>query len=140
MPAPMPTENTFDHLRSFDGEHVGYIHMTAGGGFVPFDLLHRQRAEAMELEDAEALLDELGLRMFTEDWWLDGDSGRIQVLIQEVRRDRVQVAPSTEGAIAKSADMRASVELLLPTGRLHQNDGGPHQNDGGRLDGGRRPE
>ncbi|WP_312180538.1 serine/threonine protein phosphatase [Arthrobacter sp.] len=121
MPNPMPAENTFDHRRQLDGEHVGYLHMTSDGGFVPFDLLHRQRAEAMELEDAESLLDELGLRMFTEDWWLDVDGGgRMQVLIQEVRRDRVQVAPSAEGAIAKAADMRATVELLLPTNRLHQ--------------------
>ncbi|MBD7994332.1 serine/threonine protein phosphatase [Arthrobacter sp. Sa2CUA1] len=120
MPTPLPQENTFDHLRRLDGEHVGYIHMTPEGGFVPFDLLHRQRAEPMELEDAESLLDELGLRMFTENWWLDVDGERMQVLIQEVRRDRVHVAPSAEGAIAKSADMRDSVELLLPTDRLHQ--------------------
>ena len=120
MPTPLPQENTFDHLRRLDGEHVGYIHMTPEGGFVPFDLLHRQRAEAMELEDAESLLDELGLRMFTENWWLDVDGERMQVLIQEVRRDRVHVAPSAEGAVAKSADMRASVELLLPTERLYQ--------------------
>ena len=123
MPKRLPAENTFDHLRPLDREHVGYIHMTPEGGFVPFDLLHRQRAEPMELEDAEALLDELGLRMFTEDWWLDVDGERMQVLIQEVRRDRVHVAPSLEGAIAKSADMRASVELLLPTDRLHQEEG-----------------
>lgn len=123
MSKPLPEENTFDHLRPLDGEHVGYIHMTPEGGFVPYDLLHRQRAEPMELEDAEALLDELGLRMFTGSWWLDVDGERLQVLIQEVRRDRVHVAPSLAGAIAKSADMRATVELLLPTDRLHQEEG-----------------
>ena len=116
----MPSENTFDHLRSHDGEHVGYIHMTASGHFIPFDLLRRQRAGALELEDAEQLLEDLGLGMFTEDWWLDVDGQRIRVLIQEVLRDCVRVAPAVEGAIAKSADMTATIELALPTDRLHQ--------------------
>lgn len=120
MTGPIPVENTFDHLRSSDGEHVGYLHMTEAGGFIPFDLLRRQRAEAMELEDAEQLLDELGLRMFAEDWWLEVEGQRMKVLIQEVRRDRVRVAPAIEGAIAKSADMTAGIELMLPTDRLHQ--------------------
>lgn len=116
----LPAENTFDHLRSIDGEHVGYIHMTGSGQFIPFDLLHRQRAEAMELEDAEQLLDELGLRMFIEEWWLEVEGLRMKVLIQEVSRHRVRVAPAVEGAIAKSADMTATIELALPTDRLHQ--------------------
>ncbi|MCC3274970.1 serine/threonine protein phosphatase [Arthrobacter sp. zg-Y20] len=119
MTGPLPPENTFDHRRSHDGEHVGYIHLADDGGFVPFDLLHRQCGEAMELDEAENLLDELGLRMFTEDWWLDVDGGRMPVLIQEVRRGSVRVAPTTEGAIAKSADLRRSVDLPLPTDRLH---------------------
>lgn len=124
----MPTENTFDHLRAFDGEHVGYIHMTPDGEFAPFDLLHRRRAEPMELEAAEALLDDLGLAMFTEDWWLDIDGQRIPVLIREVRRDRVSVAPTAAGAIAKAADMNASIELLLPTDRLHRGPAVPGAN------------
>lgn len=124
----MPTENTFDHLRSSDGEHVGYIHMTPDGEFAPFDLLHRRRSDATDLETAEALLDDLGLAMFTEDWWLDIDGRRIPVLIQEVRRDRVSVAPTAAGAIAKAADMNASIELLLPTDRLHRGPAGPGAN------------
>lgn len=67
MPLPMPLENTFDHLRKPDGEHVGYIHMTDDGEFVPFDLLHRRRSEATDLESAETLLDDLGLRMRRSD-------------------------------------------------------------------------
>ncbi|WP_237687348.1 serine/threonine protein phosphatase [Arthrobacter jiangjiafuii] len=121
----MPADNTFDHLRDSDGEHVGYIHMTPGGDFVPFDLLHRRRAEPMDLEAAEALLNELGLAMFTEDWWLDIDGQWIPVLIQEVRRDRVSVAPTAAGAIAKAADMNASIELPLPAARLHRGQPGP---------------
>ncbi|MCQ1947224.1 MULTISPECIES: serine/threonine protein phosphatase [unclassified Arthrobacter] len=118
MSEPLPPDNTFDHLRSLDGEHVGYIHMTDDGGFVPYDLLHRRCAEAGDLDAAEALLDELGLRMFIEQWWLDDDGRQIPVLIQEVHRDRVVVAPTAEGAIAKAADMTAAIELLLPTDRL----------------------
>ncbi|WP_104103871.1 serine/threonine protein phosphatase [Arthrobacter sp. 08Y14] len=113
-------DNTFDHRRSGDGEHVGYIHMTDAGGFIPFDLLHRQRAEALELEEAENLLDDLGLAMFVEDWWLDLDGGRVPVLIREVRRDGVSVAFTASGAIAKAADMTTSIDILLPTDRLHQ--------------------
>lgn len=118
---PMPTENTFDHRRSWDGEHVGYIHVTEDGRFVPFDLLQRMRTGPGDLDAAETLLDDLGLQMFTEDWWLDVVGGqRIPVLIQEVHRDRITVAPTAEGAIAKAVDMTAATVLLLPTDRLHQ--------------------
>jgi hypothetical protein len=122
MPQPLPPDNTFDHRRSLDGEHVGYIHMTEAGTFIPFDLLHRRRAKPLELEEAEEVLDDLGLAMFTEDWWLDLDGDRVPVLIQEVRRDRVTVAFTAAGAIAKAADMSTSMEVLLPTDRLHQHE------------------
>jgi hypothetical protein len=125
MTLPMPPENTFDHLRKLDGEHVGYIHMTDDGGFVPFDLLHRRRSEATNLESAESLLDDLGLRMFMDEWWLSVDGQHQQVLIQEVRRDRVLVAPTVAGAIAKSADMTKTIEVPLPTGRLFQGQNPP---------------
>ncbi|MCC9174443.1 hypothetical protein [Arthrobacter sp. zg-Y179] len=67
---------------------------------------------------AESLLDELGLRMFMEQWRLDDDGRQIPVPIQEVHRDRV-VAPTAEGAMAKAADMTTAVDLLLPTDRLY---------------------
>lgn len=119
----LPPENTFDHRRSGDGEHVGYIHMTDDGAFIPFDLLHRQRSAALELEEAENLLDDLGLAMFVEDWWLDVDGGQVPVLIREVRRDRVSVAFAASGAIAKAADMTTSIDIPLPTDQLHQTKG-----------------
>lgn len=120
MTSGLPVENTFDHRRSSDGEHVGYIHLTEDGQFAPFDLLHRQVGEPTDLEVAEDLLDELGLRMFTEDWWLDLDGRRVKVLIQEVRRDTISVARALDGPIAKSVDLRASIDLSLPTDRLSQ--------------------
>lgn len=36
LPAP---EDVFDHLRREDGEHVGYIEMSADGRFIPYDRL-----------------------------------------------------------------------------------------------------
>lgn len=74
----------------------------------------------MELDCAEDLLDDLGLRMFAETWWLDLDGQQIQVLIQEIRRDRVFVAPSVAGPVAKSVDMNVAIEVPLLTERLHQ--------------------
>ena len=44
----------------------------------------------------------------------------VPVLIREVQRDRVLVAPAAAGAIAKSADMTRTIEVLLPTDPLHQ--------------------
>lgn len=114
---------TFDHLRSDDGEHVGYIEMV-GDLFVPHDLLHRRRGEPMELEEAEAVLDAVGLRALAEDWLLDPADGvgePVRVRIQEVTRTQVAVAPTVDGAVgtvAKSIDPAASVTLALPTGRL----------------------
>jgi hypothetical protein len=63
-------DEVFDHLRSEDGEHVGYIGITADDLFVPYDLLHRRRGEPGELDEAEAVLDEVGLHMLAEDWLL----------------------------------------------------------------------
>ncbi|MFC7403314.1 serine/threonine protein phosphatase [Citricoccus sp. GCM10030269] len=119
----MPTTDTFDHVRSGDGEHIGYIHCTEDGLFVPFDLLQRRRGVPMELNEAEEVLDGVGLSMFADAWWLDdGMGGRMRVLIQEVHRDRLTVAPMLEqssGHIAKAADLRATMTVPLPTDRLH---------------------
>ena len=124
MSLGMPSTDTFDHVRGADGEHVGYIHCTEDGGFVPFDLLQRRRGEPMELDEAEALLDALGLSMLAEAWWLDtGDGSRVKVLIQEVHRDRLTVARALEdlsGPVAKAADLRATITVDLPTDRLHE--------------------
>lgn len=124
MSAGMPQEDTFDHLRTWDGEHVGYIHLTEDGAFVPFDLLHRQRGEPMELHEAEALLEGIGLALLAEPWWLDdGETGRVKVRIQELRRECVTVARTLEdlsGPIAKTVDLTATTTLALPTDRLHE--------------------
>lgn len=126
MSAGMPEESTFDHLRSSDGEHVGYIHLTEDGTFVPFDLLRRRRGGPVELHEAEALLDGIGLTLLAEPWWLDdGEQGRVKVRIQEFRRESVTVARALEdlsGPVAKAVDLRATTTLTLPTDRLHQSE------------------
>ena len=121
-------ENVFDHLRREDGEHVGYIEMSADGRFIPYDRLWARRGEAMELDEAEAVLDAIGLRLLAEDWLLEeddlqtGEASWTRVRIREIHRDRVIVARAMEDLsatnIAKSVDLIGAIELPLPTTRL----------------------
>lgn len=124
-PAP---EDVFEHLRREDGEHVGYIEMSADGRFIPYDRLWVRRGEATDLDEAEAVLDAIGLRLLAEDWLLqeeDPQTGKetwARVRIREIHRDRVIVARAMEDlsatSIAKSVDLVGSIELPLPTTRL----------------------
>ena len=133
MSAPPPeglpdSEDVFDHLRREDGEHVGYIEMSADGRFIPYDRLWVRRGEAMELDEAEAVLDAIGLRLLAEDWLLEeddpqtGEASWTRVRIREIHRDRVIVARAMEDLsatnIAKSVDLIGAIELPLPTTRL----------------------
>ena len=135
MTAPPPPqaglpdpEDVFDHLRREDGEHVGYIEMSADGRFIPYDRLWVRRGEAMDLDEAEAVLDAIGLRLLAEDWLLEeedpqtGEESWARVRIREIHRDRVIVARAMEDLsatnIAKSVDLIGAIELPLPTARL----------------------
>ena len=134
MSAPHPQvdlpdpEDVFDHLRREDGEHVGYIEMSADGRLIPYDRLWVRRGEAMDLDEAEAVLDAIGLRLLAEDWLLEednlqtGEASWTQVRIREIHRDRVIVARAMEDLsatnIAKSVDLIGAIELPLPTTRL----------------------
>ena len=121
-------KDVFDHLRREDGEHVGYIEMSADGRFIPYDRLWVRRGEAMELDEAEAALDAIGLRLLAEDWLLEeddlqtGEASWTRVRIREIHRDRVIVARAMEDLsatnIAKSVDLIGAIELPLPTTRL----------------------
>ena len=131
MSAPHPQaglpdpEDVFDHLRREDGEHVGYIEMSADGRFIPYDRLWVRHGEAMELDEAEAVLDAIGLRLLAEDWLLEeddpqtGEASWTRVRIREIHRDRVIVARAMEDLsaanIAKSVDLIGAIELPLPT-------------------------
>ena len=121
-------KDVFDHLRRGDGEHVGYIEMSADGRFIPYDRLWVQRGEAMDLDEAEAVLDAIGLRLLAEDWLLEeddlqtGEASWTWVRIREIHRDRVIVARAMEDlsatSVAKSVDLIGAIELPLPTTRL----------------------
>ena len=121
-------KDVFDHLRREDGEHVGYIEMSADGRFIPYDRLWVQRGEAMDLDEAEAVLDAIGLRLLAEDWLLEeddlqtGEASWTRGRIREIHRDRVIVARAMEDLsatnIAKSVDLIGAIELSLPTTRL----------------------
>ena len=134
MSAPHPQarlpdpEDVFDHLRREDGEHVGFIEMSADGWFIPYDRLWVRRGEAMELDEAEAVLDAIGLRLLAEDWLLEendlqtGEASWTRVRIREIHQDRVIVARAMEDlsatSVAKSVDLIGAIELPLPTTRL----------------------
>lgn len=111
-------QTTFDHTRTADGEHVGYITMTSEGAFIPFDLLRRRRGEPGELDVAEALLDEIGLSVLTETFTLAGED--IRVRIRELTRDTVTVAPTLGDfdPTGEAPDLTQTWTLPLPTTRL----------------------
>lgn len=112
----------FDHRRATDGEHVGYIAMTSEGQFIPYDLLRQPQGEPGEIEAAEAVLDEIGLRRLAEEWQLrEGDGTWVRVRIIEVDRERVVVGRLLEDGsahLAKTVDLAARIELPVPTDRL----------------------
>ena len=119
MPDP---EDVFDHLRREDGEHVGYIEMSADGRFIPYDRLWVRRGEAMDLDEAEAVLDAIGLRLLAEDWLLEeedpqtGEESWARVRIREIVARAMEDLSATN--IAKSVDLIGAIELPLPTTRL----------------------
>ena len=124
---PPDPEDVFDHLRREDGEHVGYIEMSADGRFIPYDRLWVRRGEVMDLDEAEAVLDAIGLRLPAEDWLLEGEDPQTgeeswaRVRIREIHPDLVIVARAVEdlsAGIAKSVDLIDAIELPLPTTRL----------------------
>ena len=90
-------EDVFDHLRREDGEHVGYIEMSADGRFIPYDRLWVRRGEAMELDEAEAVLDAIGLRLLAEDW-----------LLEETIRKRARLAGPGSGSARSTGTASSS--------------------------------
>jgi hypothetical protein len=121
-PALAEMTTVFDHLRPEDREHVGYIGMTEDGGFVPFDRLHRRRGEPSDLETAERILDEVGLRFLTDRWRLRLEDGEeVAVGIVEIHRDSVVVTRALENLtahVAKTLDLTRTIAVPLPTSRL----------------------
>lgn len=115
----MTDETTFPHVRRSDNECVGYLRMTEDGQFVPIDLLWNEVAEPLELTQAEALLEELGLSYLAEPWWLEipDHPERVKVRIQEVTPDQVVLSNADYGY---PADIGAPFTVSNPASTLHR--------------------
>lgn len=116
----MATETvTFPHVRPSDNERVGYLRATEDGRFVPIDLLWNELDGPLDLDDAEARLEDLGLNYLAEDWFLDSEDHPtpVKVRIQELTPQRITVAFADFG---HPADYGKSVVLPNPTGALRR--------------------
>ena len=84
----------------------------------------------MDLDEAEATLDEVGLRLLAEDWLFEeedpqtGEESWARVRIRELHRDHIIIARAVEDlsatSIVKSVDLIGAIELPLPTTRLRR--------------------
>jgi len=92
------TSGWIEHRRG-DGERVGWMR-PEGDGFVPVDLLGRDRAGALDWLAAEELLDELGIGYLAEPYLLERPGrGPLRVRILEVSTDGIRVKRDDFGAI-----------------------------------------
>ncbi|HWT32754.1 MAG TPA: hypothetical protein VN107_03255 [Microbacterium sp.] len=83
----MPRPDWTPHRRD-DGELVGWI-IPAGDEWVPVDLFGREVAEPLDWLDAEAVLEERGIRWLADAWMLERDAAApLRVRIVEVTPDR----------------------------------------------------
>lgn len=103
--------------RREDGELVGYLEIL-DDGFRPRDLLGRILGAPADLEDAEAVVDRVGLAALAEPWLLTNDDGsRQQVLIVSVDAESAWVA-NADFAQVVGADIGTPIRIDLPTDRL----------------------
>lgn len=94
----MDTSDWIEHRRG-DGELVGWMR-PEGEGFVPVDLLGRDRAGVLDWLAAEELLDELGIGYLADPYTLERPDGApLRVRIVEVATDGIRVKLDDFGAI-----------------------------------------
>ncbi|WP_382306519.1 hypothetical protein [Herbiconiux sp. UC225_62] len=93
----MERDGWIEHRRG-DGELVGWMR-PEGDGFVVIDLLGREVSGPIDWFDAEALLDELGLRYLADPYLLDLDGTSLRVRITEVSTRRIRVKKDDYGDI-----------------------------------------
>ncbi|MFT4028706.1 MAG: hypothetical protein QM675_02425 [Protaetiibacter sp.] len=85
--------------RRHDGERVGWMR-PEGEGFVPIDLLGRDRATALDWLAAEELLDGLGIGYLADLYLLERpDAAPLRVRILEVSTHGIRVKRDDFGAI-----------------------------------------
>lgn len=111
------TDKIFEHRRASDGEHVGYMKLTADDAFVPIDLMWNELSPAVSFDVAENLLDELGLTYLAEDWYMYSERARrrVRVRISEVMPDVIVVANAEFGI---SDDIGTRYTLPNPSANL----------------------
>ena len=119
-PLDLTSDAVFDHVRASDNEIVGYIAMTDDGGFVPFDLLHRQAGPAGDLDDAENLLEAIGLTLLAHTYELTRGGRIMRVVIKELTRHEVTVSPLAGDLdpAAEPVDLTARWTYPLPAAEL----------------------
>ena len=94
----MDTRDWIEHRRA-DGERVGWMR-PEGDGFVPVDLLGRDRAGVLDWLAAEDLLDALGIGYLADPFMLErADAAPLRVRIVEVSTDGIRVKVDDFGAI-----------------------------------------
>lgn len=113
------SETVFAHHRGSDGEHVGYMRMTADETFVPIDLMWNELSAGVPFDAAEETLDEIGLSYLAEDWYMfsERDGRRIRVRISEVQPDSITVRTAEFGI---PDDIGVSYRLPNPSELLHR--------------------
>jgi hypothetical protein len=94
----MDTSGWIEHRRG-DGERVGWMR-PEGEGFVPVDLLGRDRADALDWLAAEELLDALGIGYLADPYLMERpDADPLRVRIVEVSPRGIRVKVDDFGAI-----------------------------------------
>ncbi|GAA4158981.1 hypothetical protein GCM10022286_12670 [Gryllotalpicola daejeonensis] len=101
-------------FRRSDRELVGWLR-PEGEGWVPVDLLGRDAAAApLDLDRAEAALDELGIGFLADRWEIDRDGGWAAVRISEVSADGIVVEDDEYGSASAVMPGRRRAVWHLP--------------------------
>lgn len=99
----MPPADWIEHRRPEDRELMGWIR-PLDGDWVPVDRLGRTLSTPVDWLDAEAALEERGLRWLSDLWQLTEDDGTVvRVRFAEVSPDRVVVVEDHLGAAVPGA-------------------------------------
>lgn len=92
-----------EHRRVGDGERLGWIR-PEGDAWVAVSVLGRAVSDAVDWEDAELALEEVGLAYLAGVWTLQSDDGRVAVRIVHVAPDGIAVQTDDFGAIDVPVD------------------------------------
>ncbi len=110
------------HHRAVDGEHVGYLVGVDEERMRPMTLLGTPLADPSHRNEAEALLDAVGLSYLIEPWELvDEDGSATRVVLLEISPERVAVAEAASAQVVGAPRTEGSrIELPNPCRRLRR--------------------